>query len=120
MTLDGEASVEITDSTLDLESIFSVLDDVAGPEIKSQDDLVLIVPSDLSGRYDGIAFPGGTREIFRYLLDCAGDEVTVEAAVRDEDYREFQFLSVDIILPALYVAETVLVPMVVGMLSDWI
>ena len=120
MTSDWDASVEIIDSNLDLESIFSVLDDVAGPELKSQDNLVLIVPSDLSGRYEGIAFPGGTRELFRYLRECAGNQATVEATVRDEEYREFQFLSVDIILPTLYVAETVLVPMVIGMLSDWI
>lgn len=120
MTCDGEASVEITDSTLDLESIFSVLDDVAGPEIKRQDDLILIVPSDLSGRYEGIAFPGGTREIFRYLRECAGDQATVEAAVRDEDYREFEFLSVDIILPVLFVANSILLPIAVNVLSDWI
>ncbi len=120
MTFDVGVSVEKSDSTLDLEAIFSVLDDVAGPELKSQDNLILIVPSDLSGRYEGIAFPGGTREFFRYLRECVGDQATVEAAVRDEDYREFEFLSVDIILPVLFVANSILLPIAVNVLSDWI
>ena len=120
MIVDGDVSVEISDSTLDLETIFSVLEEVAGPELKNQDNLILIVPSDLSGRYEGIAFPGGTREIFRYLSERAGDQATVEAAVRDDDYHEFEFLSVDIILPVLFVARNVLLPIAVNVLSDWI
>ena len=44
----------------------------------------------------------------------------VEAAVRDDDYQEFEFLSVDIMLPALYVASSMLLPLAVNLLSDWI
>ena len=44
----------------------------------------------------------------------------MEAAVRDDDYQEFEFLSADIILPALYVGQSVLLPMVINLLSHWL
>ena len=118
--MDDKVLIEVTDSALDLEPLFAVLVDVAGPSIEAQRNLILIVPSDLESRYDGVAFPGGTREFFRYLRERVGDQATVEAAVRDDDYQEFEFLSVDIILPVLYVANSVLLPIAINLLSDWI
>lgn len=119
MLTDDHAPIEITDSTLDLEALFAVLENVAGFTAQARDDLILIVPSDLGSRYEGVVFPGGTREFFRYLRGHVGDQAIVEAAVHDDDYQEFQFLSADIILPALYVASNVLLPLAVNLLSDW-
>ena len=119
MLTEDHAPIKVTDSTLDVEALFAVLENVTGFAAQARDDLIIIVPSDLGSRYEGVVFPGGTREFFRYLRGHVGDQAIVEAAVHDDDYQEFQFLSVDIILPALYVANSVLLPLAVNLLADW-
>ena len=44
----------------------------------------------------------------------------VEIAVRENEYREFQYRSDSIIIPTLFIAKEILLPMVVNILGSFI
>lgn len=121
MVTEGDhASVQVSPSTLDVHALTATFDD--NPEF--QDRLtrasVLIVPTDLRPDYDGPVFPIGTPEVFRFLTENLGDQVTVDAAILDKDYIEYEYRSEVLILPVIFVASTVLLPLVVNLLGSFI
>lgn len=114
-------TVRISQSSFDLDSLVASFDD--DPELKNNLQMadVVILPTDLSPEYEGPAFPISTHGVFQRLRRELGDGATVEAAVSEEDWAEFEYRSeTDIILPALYVAEKVLLPLVIGILASFI
>ena len=80
----------------------------------------MVVPTVLDSEGEVEAFPDTTREIYQLLKAKLDEPFAVEAAVRDEDYKEFEYRSEIIILPAIFVATNVLLPIVVGVLSAYI
>ena len=112
--------IEISGSTLDIDAIVASFADHAALKESIKSASVLIVPTDLGWEYEGPAFPRSTREIFRYLRAGFGEEMLVEIAVSDEDYKEFEYRSDTLIVPILYIASAVLVPLAVTLLGAYI
>ena len=81
---------------------------------------VLLVPTDLRPQYDSPVFPITTRTVFKRLQEGLGESLMVEAAVLDNDYFEYEYRSEQIILPVLFVAQHVLVPLVVDLIVLYI
>ena len=111
----------ISQSSLNLDSLLASFDDA--PELKRTLQVadVIILPTDLSPEYEGPAFPDTTHEIFQRLRHALGEGAIVEAAVREEDYAEIVHLSeTEIILPTIYVAEKVLLPLAIGLLASFV
>lgn len=78
---------------------------------------VIILPSD-HGEFT--AFPEGTRELFHYLRDSLQGDATVDVAANDDVYAEIALRSTDILLPVLYIAGNLLLPIAVNLLSSYI
>ena len=112
--------VEISASSFDIDAIVASFADDAALTNSVRSASVLIVPTDLGSEYGGPAFPFSTREIFRYLRTRLAEKATVEVAVRDEDFREFDYRSDSLILPVLYISSHILVPLVVSLLATYI
>ena len=111
---------EISPSTLDIDAIVaSFADDLALNE-SVRTASVLIVPTDLGSDYEGPAFPLSTRELYGHLKASFAGEATVEVAVRDEDFREFEYRFDYLILPVIYISSYTLVPLVVNLLGSFI
>lgn len=113
-------SIQMGASDLDINAILADFDDDPAFKSKLQAADVLLIPTDLSREYDGTVFPDSTREVFHLLATELADQAVVDAAVKDEDYEEFAYYSEDIILPTLYIAKDILVPLVVGILGRFI
>ena len=111
---------QISPSELDIDGI--IVSFVDYPEFKDeiQSATVLILPSDLSPEHEGPVFPTSTSGVFDLLNTELGDRAIVNAAVRDEDYVEFDYHSEDIILPILFVAQGVLLPLVIEVLASFL
>ena len=117
---DNESPITISTSTLAIDTLVASFDsDTSFKQLLSDAD-VLIVPTDLSPEYSGPVFPVATSTLFRYLRECLNGHGIVEAAIRDDDYREFEYRSDDIILPVLFVAREVLHPLVVSILGSYL
>ena len=114
------ASVDWSVSKLDVEALVASLGD--DPELQNnlQAASVLIIPTDIGREHEGPVFPNTTREVYQRLREELDESAIVEAAVRDEDYEEFLFHSDDIILPVLFIAREILVPVVVSILASYI
>lgn len=78
---------------------------------------VIILPYD---HPEFTAFPEGTRELFYYLRESLHRDAAVDVAASDDDYAEISLRSADILLPILYVAGNVLLPIVINLLSSYI
>ena len=111
-------SAEISPSEFDKGTLLASFD--AYPEFRRalQSATVLIIPSYLEPEYEGPLFPATTQEVFGRLREIPDDNVRVDAAIRDEDYSEYQYFSDAVILPALFVAKDVLLPLVIGVLAN--
>lgn len=81
-------------------------------------DLVL-VPDEQFREHTGPFFPQSTEDFYTFLTDHAPDELTVEAAVEDDDYRELALHSEFVILAGLLVTEAAL-PVSLNLISDYI
>lgn len=81
---------------------------------------VLIVPTNVGGDRKIFAFPATTRDVYDYLRSSLKSQTSVEAAVRDEDYREYEFHSDQIIVPILWVSENLLLPLVVNLIATYV
>ena len=57
---------------------------------------------------------------FRHLRVGFAEKGTVEAAVRDEDFKEFEYRFDVLIIPVIYISSYVLVPLVVNLLGGYI
>ena len=119
-TKDDNAPVSVAESTYDLHALIATFDDDPALRDSLEQAQVLIIPSDLAGRHPGPAFPIATREFFRALQAGLPDNVVVEAAVSDDDYREFEYRSIDVILPDLFITAQILLPLVLSTVGSWI
>ena len=115
----GSASIHVSQSSLDRSVLLARFDRDPAFRNRLQNAAVLIVPTDLRPQYDGPVFPDTTREVFSHLQEGLGDSSIVDAAVRDEDYLEYQFNSEHVILPVLFV-EIALVPFVISLLASYV
>ena len=128
-------SIQMGASDLDINAVLAEFDD--DPEFKSelQSADVLLIPTSLSLLLDlhgsvvlqnlspereGPTFPETTRQIFDMLSTGLGEHATVNAAVKDDDYSEFALRSADVILPILFIANAILLPLVVNILGRFL
>ena len=112
--------IEISASSLNIDAIVASFADDAELNESLRSATVLIVPTDLGLEYEGPAFPLSTRELFQFLRTGFADKATVEVAVRDEDFREFDYRSDCLILPVLYISSQFWVPLAVNLLGAYI
>ena len=112
--------IEVSTSTLDIDTISASFADNADLSESIRSASVLIVPTDLGSEYEGPAFPLSTREVFRHLRVGFAEKGAVEAAVRDEDFKEFEYRFDVLILPVIYISSYVLVPLAVNLLGGYI
>lgn len=121
--MEHHANVPLIDtsvSALDMETILASFSDDAGLSRSLRSASVLIMPTDLGSEYEGPAFPISTPEIFRLLRAGFDDKASVEVAIRDEDYKEFDYRFDSLILPVLYISKHFLVPLAVSLLGAFI
>ena len=116
----SSASVDVSVSSLDIEALVASLED--DPELQNnlREASVVIVPTDLGREHEGPEFPNTTREVYQHLREKLDEGVIVEAAISDEDYKEFLFHSDDVIFPVLFVVSEMLVPGIVSTLASYL
>ena len=117
--MDG-AHIQITMSPFDLGSLLASFDGYPDFRAELQSAEVLIIPSFLDQEYDGPVFPGTTSQVFRMLKNGLAGLAVVDAAIRDEEYVEFEFLAADIILPAIFVAKEAFLPLIINILASYL
>ena len=112
--------VQISQSDFNLEGLIETF--VGDPEFRDrlQAAAVLIIPTYRLSEYPGPLFPDTTRDVLQCLQEGLGDIVVVDAAVRDEDYKPLALYSEELIIPALYIAHRVLLPLVINLLGAFI
>ena len=120
VTEGDRALVQISPSALDVDDLIATFDDSIEFRDRLREAAVLIIPTDLRPEYEGPVFPIGTSEVFRYLSDNMDNHAIVEAAILDEDYIEFEHRSETLILPVIFIAKDVLLPLVVNLLGSFI
>ena len=120
ITQGDDPVVQVSESTLPVDELVASFQGYADLEHNLQTATVLIVPTDLCPEYMGPAFPQSTRDVFFILREKLGDRASVEAAVREEDYVEFAFRSDEIILPIVYLASHVLIPLAISILGSFL
>ena len=118
-TESDRTSIGASMSTLDIDALIASFESVPQLRDNLQRATVVIVPTDLSPQYEGPAFPESTRDVLHHLQDNLRDHAIVEAAVRDEDYVEFALRFEEVILPVLFLANHVMLPLVVGTLASY-
>ena len=112
--------IEISASTLDIDAIVASFADDTALKESVRCASVLIVPTDLGSEYEGPAFPLSTREIFKLLRAGFDEKGTVEVAVKDDDFKPFDYRSDWLTIPTLYISSHVLVPLTVTLLGAYI
>ena len=112
--------IEISASSLNIDAIAASFAD--DPELNEslRSATVVIVPTDLGLEYEGPAFPSSTRELFQSLRTGFAARATVEVAIRDEDFRAFDYRSDCLILPILYISSHFLVPLAINLVGAYI
>ena len=111
---------EVSASSLNIDSIVASFSDDTTLKENMQSATLIIVPTDLGSDFEGPAFPSSTREVLQRLTTGLSGEALVEIAVRENEYREFQYRSDSIIIPTLFIAKEILLPMVVNILGSFI
>lgn len=112
--------IDVSASSLDIDAIVASFADEVELYESVRSASVLIVPTDLGPEYEGPAYPLLTREIYRYLKAGLVEKGTVEVAVRDEDFKEFEYRSDTLILPIIFVSFHIMVPLVVDLLGAYV
>ena len=109
---------ELLPSEFDLDQHVSALSPVVQSSARSA--AVLLLPTTFGDQYPGGCFPESTPGVFRSLREHLPEGVTVEAAVDDEDYEEYAFRSIDLILPVLLIADQTMINVVTTVLVDYV
>lgn len=110
----------VENSSIDIERI---IESAGGPpEFKAslREASVLLLPSVLPEEDVPPAFPESTPYILGRLKHDLGEQVTVDAAIHDDNYAEFHYLSADAYLPVIYIAQNVLLPFVVSTIGSYV
>ena len=113
-------SVQTSASELDINKLFEGFNNDPSFKSELQTASVLLIPSDLKPEYEGPVFPTSTREVFGRLSRELDGQAIVNATVKDEDYFEFEYRSEDILLPIIFVANSVLLPLVITVLGSFL
>lgn len=121
----GESSrdsspIRVSISTLDVSALIATLVCDSGLRDNLWSASVLIIPTDLQPQFDGPAFPETTLSVLDFLREELEDTVIVDAIAEDDDYAEFAYRSQDIVLPHVFIANEVLLPVVVGFLVSFL
>ena len=113
-----ETRDELTGSQLDAEQRLSTL----SPNIRSsaRAAAILLMPTQLGDEHAGEYFPERTRELLEFVAERLPEGITVEAAADDENYVEYSFRSIDIILPVILVAQPFTTSIVASLLVDYV
>ena len=77
------------------------------------------MPTEFDEHPEG-SFPERTRDVLEFFGERLPEGVTAEAAVDDEDYTEYAFHSIDIILPVIFVAQPFMTSVVASLLVDYV
>lgn len=85
-----------------------------------QNASVLLLPSNLPEEGIDPVFPDTTPYIFDLLKENLKDTASVDAAIHDDKYEEFQYLSDDLILPVIFVANGIVLPLVITILGNYL
>lgn len=109
---------ELVPSELDFEQHLNALSPVVQSSARSA--AVLLLPTTFGDEHPGGYFPKSTPDVFRYLREHLPEGITVEAAVDDEDYAEYSFRSIDIILPILLITDLTTIDVVTALLVDYV
>ena len=91
--------LEVSASELDIDAVIASFANDVDLSESVRAASVLILPTDLGSEYKGFAFPVSTPFVYRHLKAGVTEEAVVEVAVRDKDYKEFEYLSDSVILP---------------------
>ncbi len=118
--LDNNFSVHVSTSHLDVAALLASFREDSEFKRRLEGAGVLIVPTDLSPEHEGPVFPDTTRPVFQLLRRGVGTHTTVDAAICDDDYVEFEYHSDAVILPVLFIADTMLLPLVVNLLASYV
>ena len=113
-----ETRDELASSELDVEQRLGTLS--PGLQSSARAAAVLLMPTEFGDEHPGGYFPGSTRDVLEYLGERLPKGVTVEAAVDDEDYAEYAYHSIDIVLPVIFVAQPLLTSVVASLLVDYV
>ena len=113
-------TVDLSASYLDMDVLVQSFDSEPDLQSSLKAAAVLILPTHLGSEHEGPVFPGTTQDILHRLRDGLAGTAIVDAAIRDEEYAEYRFRSDTILLPALFVATTLLLPTVINILSSYI
>lgn len=91
------------------------------PELRQQlsSANAIIVPAEQIRDIAGPVFPQGTESLWLYLQKQQSQDVRFEICVSDEDYREYAFHGLLLIVAGM-VAEYIAAPMAVSFLYDYI
>lgn len=79
----------------------------------------LLVPWEEFRGYENPVFPAGTQELFVSVKEAAPPGVRIDIAANDDDYQEVALHQDEFYLPA-FVAQSVLAPVVAGLLVEYI
>ena len=80
----------------------------------------LIVPREGYGeRSEIVYFPNGTDNLLFFLKNAETDEFRVGICIEDRDYKELA-LYADVISVAMMLVTTVVAPLVVNLIADWV
>ena len=113
-------TIDLLTSCLDMDALVQSFDSEPDLQSSLKAATVLILPSHLGSEHEGPVFPSTTQDIFHGLRDGLADTAIVDAAIRDEDYTEYRFRTDTILLPVLFIATQVLLPIVINILSNYI
>ena len=114
------SSTQLKESALAIGTLMASFDD--DPDLKDslQSAAIILVPTDLKPKHDVTAFPETTLEVFQLLQQGLNGQSTVEVAITDEDYREFQYRSESIILPVVFVLKEMVSSLAISIMASYV
>ena len=118
-TLERRPRHEIVESQLDVEQYTRSLSSQIRESARTAD--VLLVPTEFGEEHPGGYFPEATPAVLQHLQTHLPQGLTVEAAVDDDEYAEYAYRSIDIILPAIVIlGQQVLSGILIAILADYV
>lgn len=79
---------------------------------------IIVMPNENAREGLHLSFPERTVGIVDYLQTAI--DTTVEYAVDDEDFQELELHSIDVVIPLLFIAHEVMLPLVLNGVYDYI
>lgn len=79
---------------------------------------IIVIPSENVRDGLGLTFPERTVGIVDYLQSTI--DTTIEYAVDDDEFQELELHSIDVVIPILFVAQEIMLPIVLSGVYDFI